>query len=302
LFRILSKRGGVEVPVFLRKLFPIISLILKQKCNNITGDLKLKCIRDMKDCDLLLDLSRRVIMNGDFDMTEFAKKYQNASELTTIDAKFEFIEFFCREMLGVRGEINLDLAKRGDEFELAKIADIILFHGAARYLDEITSAFDAIPNKDNEPLYVFYSICEQFKTKIPPTSVDVFEAHIGMSEDKRKSLSSQSHQAGAAAAASAMNNINYGTPNKSLDETSYSNSPAYLVSPMQRTNLSSPAVNKVRRKIEEDYAKEMKKMEREIKNKEFYIEDLLAQIKERTEALETMGKKKVFFVENPRLN
>ena len=245
--------------------------------NHISANFKLKHIKELKDCHVFMHLLNVILPSMDQDVIgEFYEKHRHL-DTNSLDQQYTFVLDVCHSLFRVEGQFDADSAKRGNEFELAKLAMVILINGTSRYIEAITRAYDNIEGKDFEPIEQFYTIAELYKSKLPPVDLAIYEAHLSMADDKRKSLSREATHS------------NSGTPRSSKSVT---NSPAnYLLSPMQRANLNSPAACRAKRKIEEDYSSEIKKLERDIKNKEFYIEDLLYQLKEKSEAFEKIADK-----------
>lgn len=94
--------------------------------NNVSAEIKVKSIANLKDGNVFVQLLHLIVSNmpdGDF-------KSLNLLSLTekSVDEKFELIRAVYNKLFCLKdGELNIELAKRGDEFELAKVVHYLLF-------------------------------------------------------------------------------------------------------------------------------------------------------------------------------
>lgn len=85
--------------------------------------------------------------------------------------------------------IHYELAKNGNDFELAKIALIILINGASRDLKEFIDSSDKLDESCYSTLQSFYSLCEVQKLNIPPKIIKIYDEFIISNNNTRRSIS-----------------------------------------------------------------------------------------------------------------
>ena len=203
-----------------------------------------------------------------------------------VDTRFEFINMVVSSKFLIKSGLNVSLAQEGNEIELSKLALIILSNGVALETKEIIDAFEALGKGDYELFQEFYALVEQQKLKFPPSSIDSYENYLFMKFDRdRKSLANGGAER---------------NHNSMLSDSFQTDSPArklmsseqYLLSPMSKASLSSPREkNFNRKKIEEAYFNEKKRLEKEISNKDNLIYELNAEISEQRAEMEEIKKK-----------
>ena len=149
---------------------------------------------------------------------------------------------------------------------------ILLINGTFFENNQITTAFDNIDSKIYGPVAHFYTIAEQLKVTKAAADMACFDAHLSMSDEQSLSLS------------------NCNTPHSATP-----NSPAsYLNSPFKRASLNSPCVRGIKRKIADDeFSNEFKRLQRELQNHVYQVDDLTAQLQEKNQELEETSKKKL---------
>lgn len=139
--------------------------------------------------------------------------------------------------------VDYKKAKQGDEFELAKIAFIVLIHGSSFEVAQINDSFESLEESHyNLMTNSFYSLVERNKLKFPPKSVEIYKEFLSMPNLTRCSISKDTRRSAS-------------------------------------VDYSFRARNK--RKLDElELFNEKKKLEREINNKDACIYDLQCEVEE----------------------
>ena len=88
--------------------------------NRIKPEFNLKNIKDLKTCEIFINLIQLILISIESELDEFYENFKNL-QMNTIDDKFEFVHYVCKGLFNINGEIYIDKAKKGDEFELAKV-------------------------------------------------------------------------------------------------------------------------------------------------------------------------------------
>jgi hypothetical protein len=202
------------------------------------------------------------------------------------ETRFEFVSEVIASKFFIKSGLNVSLAQEGNEIELSKMTLILLSNGAGLETKEVVDAIEALGKDDYELFQEFYALVEQQKLKFPPSNIDSYESFLFMKFDRdRKSLA----KGGAER-----------NHNSILSDSFQTDSPArklmsnehYLLSPMSKTSLNSPREKSFnRKKIEEAYFNEKKRLEKEISNKDNLIYELNAEISEQRAEMEEIKKK-----------
>jgi hypothetical protein len=220
-----------------------------------------------------------------------ATKQEDLSGLENFDpddaaTRFEFISMVITSKFLIKSGFDVSLAEEGNEIELSKMTLIILSNGAGLEIKEVIDAFEALGKADYELFQEFYALVEQQKLKFPPNSIESYETFLFMKFDRdRKSLA----KGGAECNHNSMLSDSFQTDSPARKLMS---SEQYLLSPMSKASLSSPREKSFnRKKIEETYFNEKKRLEKEISNKDNLIYELNAEISEQRAEMEEIKKK-----------
>jgi septal ring factor EnvC (AmiA/AmiB activator) len=166
-------------------------------------------------------------------------------------------------------------ASQGDEFELGKIALIILSNGVALENKKIIESCENLDLKLYEIITDFYSILEREKSKFPPTSVALYEERLLIYNTNRKLMELN----GTSSQIESWENT--------VSHFSCSPCPSY----------STFIRDKKRKNFELDEDKErdqyfkMRSLEKDLLKKEILIFDLEDEVKEKQQKIDELSKK-----------
>jgi len=94
----------------------------------------------------------------------------------------------CSGTLAIEEGISYEAAKNSNEFELAKIAMIILIHGVNEH-EEFVAAADKLDENHYSMITTFYNLCSRDKIKIPPKEVRIYDEFLNSTSNSRRSIS-----------------------------------------------------------------------------------------------------------------
>ena len=226
----------------------------------------MKGFKELKDGAFLVYLVKSMLVHAkNADFREHA-----AIQIDDVNDRFALIHMvFMAEFLIEEG-FDLNQAMLGDEIELAKISLIILSYGVSMENKEINESFEKLDKIHYETMELFYSITESLKSSFPPTTINVYERFLFMpnktTSNKRVSIVEKKY-------ASSSSKFSPESPSPKT-----STADAYLLSPMAKANLNSPRDKHLRKKVEEEFFLEKKRLEKEITNKDNLIYDLQFEI------------------------
>ena len=206
-------------------------------------------------------------------------KEHAAIKITDVNDRFDLINMVLVTEFNIMGGFNLSQAMSGDEFELAKIVLIILANGVSLENKEINDSFEKLEKSHYETMEAFYSITESHKAKFPPIDVKIYEEFLFLpskyfGERSINSTPIRKHS-----------NFVTSTPHQKNSSMCGAGA-SYLLSPMQKISLQSPRDKHIRKKMEEEFFNERKKLEKEIRNRENLIYDLKQEINEKNAQME----------------
>jgi hypothetical protein len=235
--------------------------------------------KELKDGSMLIYLVKLILLqakNNDF-------KEHASIKITDINDRFDLINMVMVTEFNISSGFNLSQAIQGDELELAKIVLIILTNGVSLENREINESFEKLEKIHYETMEAFYSITESHKSKFPPIDVKIYEEFLFLTNKYfgERSINStpskkQSHFVTS-------------TPHQKSSMCSGAaggGAASYLLSPMQKVSLHSPREKHMRKKMEEEFFNERKKMEKEIRNRENLIYDLKHEVNDKNAQME----------------
>ena len=236
--------------------------------------------KELKDGSFLVYLVKLILLqakNNDF-------KEHATIKIDDINDRFDLINMVMVTEFSISSGFNLTQALQGDEIELAKIALIILANGVSLENKEINESFEKLDKSHYETMEAFYLITESHKSKFPPTSVSIYEEFVFLSSryfGERSVNSTPSRN-------SKQSSFLTSTPHHNHKSVSSSSSGGanYLLSPMGKVSIQSPREKHIRKRLEEDFFNERKKLEKELVNKDNLIYDLKYEITEHKVKLE----------------
>ena len=194
-------------------------------------------------------------------------------EIPDINDRFALVKVIMETKFSIAEGIDYERAVQGDEFELAKIAYIILAHGSSYEVREINESFEKLEKPQCDIMDSFYWLIDQHKLKFPPKSIKLYEEFLCMPSSTRRSISKE------------FKNASPGSAHSSHTPRSASANVSYLLSPMQKACLFSPR-DKSKKKMDDfEFFNEKKKLEKEIQNKDMSIYDLQYEIKEKEQQI-----------------
>lgn len=166
-------------------------------------------------------------------------------------------------------------AREGSEFELAKIALLLLMNCVRLEIVPYAESCDDLASDDYDTVANFYALMNQRNMAIHALPMKFYEEFLSMSETKRRSIVREN--------GTAMTSAGPRTPASAAHKSSAAR---YLCSPMAKASLFSPNRAKKKQAAEEDLAAaEKQRLERELKNKEFDMFALQDEIKYKDEEL-----------------
>ena len=255
------------------------------KINNFNYETKIKSIKELKNGVILLNLIKIIMLNCKDEGVDHLTNF----ETDDINMRYQVLSFLIKQKFNIKIEssINMAQAQEGDEIELSMLALIILSFGAGLSVKDVVDAFDSLNTPDYELFQEFYAVVEKQKLKFPPQNIEVYEQFLFMKMDNNRKSVMQGRA-----------EQNRDSP---LSESFQGESPArksnlnehYLLSPLARTSLNSPRDRNSlsRKKIEETFFNEKKRLEKEILNKENLIYELNAEISDQRAEMEEVKKK-----------
>lgn len=89
--------------------------------------------------------------------------------------------------MAIEEGISYEAAKNSNEFELAKIAMIILIHGVNEH-NEFAVAADKLDENHHSMTTNFYNLCSR-EIKIPPKEVRIYDEFLNSTSNSRRSIS-----------------------------------------------------------------------------------------------------------------
>ncbi len=243
------------------------------KLNNFNHDQKLTDFKELKDGSMLIYLVKLILLqakNNDF-------KEHASIKITDINDRFDLINMVMVTEFNISSGFNFSQAIQGDELELAKIVLIILANGVSLENREINESFEKLEKIHYETMEAFYSITESHKSKFPPIDVKIYEEFLFLPSKYfgERSISSTPSKKQPHFVTSTPHQKSCGAAGAS-----------YLLSPMQKVSLHSPREKHMRKKMEEEFFNERKKMEKEIRNRENLIYDLKHEVNEKNTQME----------------
>ena len=198
-------------------------------------------------------------------------------EIPDINDRFALIKVITETKFYITEGIDYERAMQGDEFELAKIAYIILTHGTSFEVKEINESFEKLEKSQCDIIESFYYLTNRNNLKFPPKSVKPYEEFLCMQNSARRSISKEFKNASPGSAHSS--------------NTPRSASVNYLLSPMQKACLFSPRDQNKKKMDEFEFFNQKKKLEKEIQNRDMSIYDLQYEIKEKEQQINEYRQK-----------
>jgi len=193
----------------------------------------------------------------------------------SISNRYDLIKTVIETRFSINEGINYMNASQGDEFELGKIALIILSNGVALENKKIIESCENLDLKLYEIITDFYSILEREKSKFPPTSVALYEERLLIYNTNRKLMELN----GTSSQIESWENT--------VSHFSCSPCPSY----------STFIRDKKRKNFELDEDKErdqyfkMRSLEKDLLKKEILIFDLEDEVKEKQQKIDELSKK-----------
>lgn len=253
------------------------------KINKVKFDTKIKSIKELKDGIILFHLIKAIVDNFKEEVaTEFKNFVPEDSGM-----RFHVIAMFMKDFLLIEGDLNVIQAQEGDEIELSIFTLIIFSFGAGKETKEVVEAVEALGKADYDLFQEFYVVVEKNKLSFPPIKIEMYEQFLFMKSDSnRKSMlkgdseRNQSSKLGES--------FQGESPVRKLSSNEYS-----LDSPMAKACLNSPRDKNYlsRRKIEETYFNEKKRLEKEISNKENLIYELNAELSDQRSEMDEIKRR-----------
>ena len=200
-------------------------------------------------------------------------------EIPDINDRFALVKVTTETKFYITEGIEYEKAMQGDEFELAKIAYIILTHGSSFEVKEINESFEKLEKPQCDIIESFYCLMNRDNLKFPPKSIKLYEEFLCMANSTRRSISKE------------FKNASPGSAHSSNTPRSASASVNYLLSPMQKACLFSPRDKNKKKMDEFEFFNEKKKLEKEIQNKDMSIYDLQYEIKEKEQQIKEYRQK-----------
>ena len=193
----------------------------------------------------------------------------------SISNRYDLIKTVIETRFSINEGVNYIAASQGDEFELGKIALIILSNGIALDNKKVIESCENLDLNLYEIITDFYSILEREKSKFPPTSVALYEERLLIYNTNKKlsDLNATSSQTEIWD-----NTVNY-----------------FPCSPCPSYSTYVRDVKRKKIELDEDKDRDqncrVRSLEKELLKKEILIFDLEDEVKEKQEKIEELCKK-----------
>jgi hypothetical protein len=276
------------------------------KIDKITG------LKELKEGSFLFYLVRLCMLNSNNKQSQAERDAIEAqtSQIRDQSTYFEIIDMVYREKFLITTGLDLQLAQQGNEIELAKLSIIVLANGVALEVNEILQPFDQLDKANFDVFNMLYVICDKKKAKFPPNEIHIYELFLfqanNNNNNNRNSLS------GGDASNFSMTNSYSNNNNNSNNNTNHqinndnfspdspvrkNSSSENMLSPFSRTSLNSPSHHQrqLRKRLEEEFFREKKKLQKEIVQRDDQVYELNVELEENKMQLDAVLSRIVEF-------
>lgn len=168
-----GKRRMNELAV--KMIVTVINIINSDKKKRINS------LRELESGDLLVSLAR--IITDDETRVLLDEVMKN-----DINKKFDIVAAVIVNNLGIKEGIDYNAAKQADEFELAKIAFILIIYGVQNEIKDIFDACESLDTNQYSLIDIFYNLLQRDKHRSLPTEVKLYEEFLCLTTKNQKSL------------------------------------------------------------------------------------------------------------------